>query len=275
MALQDDQSANQRPAGADDSQEPEAFNLPPEDMLKRLIERLEGTGQLKAVDESVNDTPTQDARTDAEDDPEKSAHSVVLSKTPLPSELEELLPIRRPEQTPWTLQQFFDGQIDLDVELAKRFPSIPTMASIRFRTLGAESSRRVALLATQDGSATVTVDADQKTKVVQLSFTFGSMLTLRFVLDTLNDVDRARWLELMRREQGGMAFLWGPRRWEDEYLICVSRNAFTTMYAFSPHNFEAAVRLTPTVTDKYLDWLEENWQETPDEDDDDGPLLTW
>jgi hypothetical protein len=241
-----------------------------------LIEKLSDEGKLRDVGSSESDAAsTGDDGDFGEGESAEQSQTYILAKTPLPSELEGVLPVRRPQQTPWTLQQFFDGEIDLDVELAKRFPSMPTMASIRFRTLGAESGRRVALLSTQDGSATVTVDADQNTKVIQLSFTFGSMLTLRFVLDTLNDVDRARWLELMRREQGGLAFLWGPARWQNEYLVCISRKSFTSLYAFSPNNFEAAVRLTPSVTEKYLDWLDEIWQETPEEDDDDSPLLTW
>jgi len=273
MTTRDDQPANDASSDEGDG-EPTPFVAPPEDMLKRLIERLSDEGMFSESSEA-DETPTIDSNELEKETVAEQSQPVVLAKTPLPSELEGVLPIRRPEQTPWTLQQFFDGEIDLDVELAKRFPTMPTMSSIHFRTLGVESGRGVALLSTQDGGATVTIDADQRTKVMQLSFTFGSMLTLRFVLDTLNDVDRNRWLELMRRDEGGLAFLWGPQRWQDEYLICISRKSFTSIYAFSPNNFEAAVRLTPTVTDKYLDWLEEIWLESPDDDEDDSPLLTW
>ncbi len=274
MALQDDQTEKIPSSDTAEDEMPE-YVPPPEDMLKRLIDKLSDEGKLAGAESVEYDESQKLEISDMEDNTaEPEQHPVVLAKAPLPSELEEVLPVRRPEKTPWTLQQFFDGEIDLDVELAKRFPSMPIMSKIDFRTLGAGSGRRVALLSTQDGGATLTVDADQNTKVIQLSFTFGSMLTLRFVLDHLNDVDRTRWLELMRRDEGGLAFLWGPSRWQEEYLVCISRRSFTSMYAFSPNNFEAAARLTPTVTRKYLDWLDEIWQAEADEDDD-SPLLTW
>ncbi|MCU0511947.1 MAG: hypothetical protein MUE40_05175 [Anaerolineae bacterium] len=180
-----------------------------------------------------------------------------------------------PEEAPWTLQQFFNGEIDLDVELSKRFPAMPMLSIIKFRTLGTSSSRRVATLATQDNAATLTVDADVATRVIQLSFTLGSMLTLRFGLNDLSDMDRNRWLELMRRDAGGLAFLWGPERWGTDYMICISRKYFTNLYAFSPHNFEAAVRLTPAVTKQLLDWLDELWKIYLKPDDEPPTLLTW
>jgi hypothetical protein len=175
---------------------------------------------------------------------------------------------------PWTLQQFFNGEIDLDVELTHRFPSMPMMSIIKFRTLGERHGRNVATLRSQDGSATVIIDADKTTKTVLFSFTIGSMLTLRFSLSDLSDMDRNRWVELMRREQGGLAFLWGSARWAQDYMICIGRKYHTNLYAFSPNNFEAAVRLTPDVTRKLLDWLNEMWQE--DASDEEPPqMLTW
>lgn len=179
------------------------------------------------------------------------------------------------KETPWTLQQFFDGEIDLDVELAKRFPSMPMMATISTRTLGAKGTRRVATLATQDGAASVIIDADVPSRSLQISFSLSSMLTLRFALADLSEADRTRWLELMRREQGGLAFLWGPARWSSDYLICIARRYFTNLYAFSPDRFEASVRLTPVVTQQLLDWLDELWKETPAQDDEPPQLLTW
>ena len=161
---------------------------------------------------------------------------------------------------PWALQQFFNGEIDLDRELATRFPNVPLMSTIRFRSLGAKSGRGVATLATQDGVASVLVEADAATQIVQFSFSFGSMLTLRFRLDDLSSMDRSRWLELMRREQGGLAFLWGQSRWESDYVICVARKHFTNLYAFSKRDFEAAIRLTPDVASQLLDWLDSVWK---------------
>ena len=175
---------------------------------------------------------------------------------------------------PWTLQQFFNGEIDLDVELARRFPTMPMMATLKTRSLGTNTGRKVAELATQDGAATMIIDADTASKVIQLSFTFGSMITLKFVMSDLNNMDRTRWVELMRRDTGGLAFLWGTTRWASDYLICISRKHFTNMYAFSPNNFEAGVRLTPTVTRELLDWLEKIWDE-PEPDDEPPQLLTW
>jgi hypothetical protein len=101
------------------------------------------------------------------------------------------------------------------------------------------------------------------------------MLTLRFRQDDVSDVDRTRWLELMRREQGGLAFLWGPVRWEKDYIICVVRRYFTNLYAFSPHGFEAGVRMTPDVTRQLLNWLEKLWNITPPASTADGKILTW
>ncbi len=178
-----------------------------------------------------------------------------------------------PAEPPWTLQQFFNGEIDLDVELASRFSAMPVMSTVKFRTLGTRTGRGVATISTSDGAATVIFDADKASQVVQVSFTFGSMLTLRFVLRDL--VDRTRWLELMRRHEGGLAFLWGPTRWEQDYVICIARKYYSNFYAFSPNGFEAAARFTPDVTKKLLDWLESYWVEEKDDGDDDPPMLTW
>jgi len=217
--------------------------------------RLNDDGNLQLMDD---DQPTQ---------PVVSAK--ILSKP-------ESSPLTRgTHEPPWTLQQFFNGEIDLDVELARRFPNMPMMARIKFRTLGVKSGRRVATLESQDGSASVILDADPASKVVQMSFTFGSMITLRFNLLDLTDMDRKRWLELMRRQQGGLAFLWGPTRWMQDYMICITRKYHSNLYAFSPNNFEAAVRMTNDVTTQLIDWLEEFWAETQPPDDDPPQLLTW
>lgn len=179
------------------------------------------------------------------------------------------------DDAPWTLQQFFNGEIDLDAELAKRFPTMPMMSMVKFRTLGSHSGRRVATLSSQDGSASLTFDGDTATKMIHMSFTLGSMLTLRFTLNELSDLDRSRWLELMKRDEGGLAFLWGQTRWSNDYVICIARKYFTNFYAFSPHNFEAAVRLTPGVIRQLLDWIEDIWSAGPPADETPPTLLTW
>jgi hypothetical protein len=101
------------------------------------------------------------------------------------------------------------------------------------------------------------------------------MLTLRFTMRDLSDMDRSRWLRLMRRKEGGLTFLWGPTRWEQDYVICISRKFFTNIYTFSPSGYESSIRLSPEVTAQLLEWLEKYWQ-TEDEDKQEPPvLLTW
>lgn len=182
--------------------------------------------------------------------------------------------IPQPDAPPWTLQQFFEGEIDLDVELSKRYPSLPMMSRLKFRTVGARSRRRVATLTTQDEAAQLVIDADVETKVIQLAFTMGSMLTLRFTIQGLSDIDRTRWLDLMRRDEGGLAFLWGPARWEKDYAICITRQYQTSIFAFSPNQFDAGIRMTASATESVIDWLTTLWDDdTPDEDS--QQILTW
>jgi hypothetical protein len=175
---------------------------------------------------------------------------------------------------PVLLQQFFNDQIDLSAELATRFPSLPLMSVIRFRKLEGKSQRGVATLSTPDGVASAVIDADATSGSIQMSFSYGSMMSLRFRMDELSSMDRSRWLELMRRDAGGVAFLWGQARWEQDYVICVTRRHFASIYAFSHHGFEAAVRLTPDVTKKLLDWLEKFWH-TASPGDQPPKMLTW
>jgi len=164
---------------------------------------------------------------------------------------------------PWTLQQFFNGELDLDGELIRRFPTMPLMSTIHFRDLGAKPGRAVATLSTQDGAAMLMVDVNAVSRSVQFSFTYGSMLTMRFLLDHLSDMDRTRWLELMRRERGGLAFLWSESRWKKDYLICIVRRYYTCLLAFSPNNIESGARLTPEMAHKLVNWLEDFWKPEP------------
>jgi hypothetical protein len=93
---------------------------------------------------------------------------------------------------------------------------------------------------------------------VEFTFTMYSALALRFRLSPLMATDRSRWLDLMRRANG-IAFLWTRDRWEQPYLIFVVREHFARLYAFSPHGFEAAARLTPDMVTTLIDWLESLW----------------
>jgi hypothetical protein len=226
----------------------------------------------------IHNDPTAAARPQAEDPTDVSAvrrviHAIsrsTTSETPLQVDTTMI----DPQTTPWILRQFFNGEVDLDEELSQRFENMPVMSTIKIREMGEKSRRSVATMSAQDGAAQVILDVDRRSRSMQMTFTFGSMLTLRFGLYDLSHMDHQRWLNLMRRDQGGLAFLWGPSRWEKDYVICVSRRYFTNFYAFSPYGFESAVRMTPKVTQGLLEWLEEYWQP---EDDSEGesPLLTW
>lgn len=175
--------------------------------------------------------------------------------------------------TPWILHQFFQGEIDLDGELSKRFPVMPLMSVIHFRSTAPRHA--VASLSTQDGAASVLVDVDTATRSIEFTFITNSMLALRFALSELSDMDRSRWMEAVRRDQEGLAFLWGKARWESNYLICAVHRYYVNFYAFSPHNFAAAARLTPDMAEKLLIWLESFWQAPPNLDDSQRLLTTW
>jgi hypothetical protein len=251
--------------------------------------------QNKPDDPTLSSTPKPSPADDSWDLPGDTAASKPQAETPskadIPPVAEDPLAINAPPprrdavaraasklaasgSAPVLLQQFFNDQIDLSAELATRFPSLPLMSVIRFRKLEGKSQRGVATLSTPDGVAAAVIDADATSGSIQLSFSYGSMMSLRFRMDELSSMDRSRWLELMRRDQGGVAFLWGQARWEQDYVICVTRRHFSSIYAFSHHGFEAAVRLTPDVTRKLLDWLEKFWHVNAPGDEP-PKLLTW
>jgi hypothetical protein len=227
----------------------------------------------------MNAMATDDLKNTAASDKEKTQESKSLvfgGKPPEPPGAQIANEFKSPlGNVPWTLEQFFKGKIDLDKELMLRFPTMPLMSTISFRNLGSNTQRGVATLMKEDQSASLVVDASAMgSRTVQFSFTYGSMLTLRFKLDTLSDMDRARWVDLMRRKQSGLTFLWGQARWESDYLICVSRKYYTSLLAFSHNDFEAAVRLTPDVTKQLIEWLNGFWKQPPAEEEP-PQLLTW
>jgi hypothetical protein len=182
---------------------------------------------------------------------------------------------RLPADAPWLLRRFYEEQIDLAAELATRFSSLPLMSVARFRALDAASERGIATLSTADGVASVLIESDPASRFVHMAFTYGSMLTLRFFLDNLSSMDRAHWLEQMRRQQDSVTFLWGQARWEQDYIICAVRHTFVNLYAFSHNGYEAAVRLTPDIKNQVLDWLESTWKSDSASGEDSGKLLTW
>lgn len=181
---------------------------------------------------------------------------------------------------PWLLEQFYEGSIDLDEELARRFASAPMLATLNLRKLSKNNERRLASFSTQDGAAGLLIESDTRSQALHWNFQWGAMLSLRFVHTELSDKDKMRWLELMRRPLGGLAFLWSAQRWNRDYLICVVKRHYTNLYAFSPRGYEAAVRLTPPLTKQLLDWLEQGWQAppppaAPTRTDEAPPDLSW
>jgi hypothetical protein len=238
---------------------------------------LEDRDDQELAEDDSTQTPLG---TDRISSPEDQDSKTVIGQVFTPLKLrEEQLPLEAlpPTDDPsWPLQQYFDGEINMDVELSQRFKNVPVLTSTKFRTIGAQKEHGVATISAPDDSSWVVFDADKVSHIVQVSFTLSGMLSLRFTLEGLNDLDRARWIALMRREEGGLAFLWGPRRWEHDYVICIKRKYFTNIFAFSPGKFEAAARLTPEATQKWVDWLEKFWQTEPLEENDDlPPILTW
>ena len=179
---------------------------------------------------------------------------------------------------PLTLQPFFKEQIDLNKELVMRFPNMPLMSVIRFRDLYGNGERVVATLSSQDGSASLLIDADRTE--IQVTFMMGSMLALRFRLDELSDLDRRTWLQNMETRVDDIVFLWGQSRWDKDYIICVPHPYYISLLAFSPNNFEAAVRISPAASEKLFGWLHKFWYPndpdpniTRDKPDDNKPSI--
>src|SRR5690606_40057739 len=108
------------------------------------------------------------------------------------------------------------------------------------------ATQATAMLNSQDGSAMLSFGLYAEHEATEVTFTLSHMLALRFRLVGLSLYDKRRWLDLMRREAGA-AFLWSNRRWEDDYAIFVLRPHYVRMYAFSPHRFEASVRIPHQV----------------------------
>lgn len=166
-----------------------------------------------------------------------------------------------PVVVPWALQHYFDGEIDLVRELAARYPQVPVLSLLNLRQVGTSVQRHLATLSTQDGAASLVIEVDLLSQATQFTFILSSMLALRFSLGSLTLADRAQWIEGMRGGLNEPVFLWGERRWGTDYLIGAVQKNFTTLFAFSPEQAEAAVRMTPDVTRRLLDWLETRWSD--------------
>ena len=163
------------------------------------------------------------------------------------------------DQAPVTIKQFLRGEIDLDTELSRRFAGSPVLTSIaRYPEDTQIASRATATMISQDDAATLTVDLYSDQDLLEATFTLTHMLALRFHLPEIGSYEKRRWIDLMRRG-GGVAFLWTSQRWDDDYLIFVTRPHFVRLYAFSPHRFEASIRLGLNVAKLLVNWLEMRW----------------
>ncbi|MCA9906105.1 MAG: hypothetical protein KC547_19750 [Anaerolineae bacterium] len=171
---------------------------------------------------------------------------------------------------PWMVSQFLHGDGDLHTELAQRYPNQPLMSLFSSRVSNTASQHGFATLSTQDGWANIIVEVDGSTYNTTFAFSMASMLTLRFDLVSLSDLDRTQWLEQVVRGQQKVNILWGKMRWRSDYMIWSQRPHYTNIYAFSQqHHIEAAARLTPDVTGALIEWLGQHWQlqQSPDDDE--------
>lgn len=165
---------------------------------------------------------------------------------------------------PWEINQYLDGSIRLDEEMALRFPNLPLMSVFSVRDTMNPHEHGTAILSTQDGAAQVILDIDGGNGSLQVNFGFGSMLSLRFRFDDLSAADRNRWLQDLTHEGDRPGFLWGAARWQKDYMISIVRKYYTSLFAFSAYNFEAAIRMTPEVAERFRAWLAEYWNKPDD-----------
>ena len=174
-------------------------------------------------------------------------------------------PTKRPARTaasptqdaPPLLRDYMDGEVDLVRELEARYHGPPLLSLFRAST--PRPGIRSAVLAAQDGAATLTVELDGRSGSLDWTYRLSSMLGLRFSLRGLSDLDAERWLLLVRGAESEPAFLWSAQRWQADYLIGSAHRYYTNLFAFSPQHTEAAARLTPEAARKLFDWLQEGW----------------
>jgi hypothetical protein len=166
---------------------------------------------------------------------------------------------------PFLLQQFFTGKVDLDVELARRYPSPPLLSSVTFTPEPGNAARHgFALFSSQDNAAAISIEIHGSSGALDVSFLLQSMIAVRFSLGATTEAHRKRFVDLMRRESG-IAFLWTKERWERDYLIFVVREHFARVYAFGPGRFDGACRLTPDLLGQLVNWLQGFWAVTEGE----------
>ncbi|MCU0477057.1 MAG: hypothetical protein MUC99_13330 [Anaerolineae bacterium] len=175
---------------------------------------------------------------------------------------EALAALSKSTSTPWLIQQFLDGAIDLETELFERYPTVPLLSVAKFRKLADQSTHNVATLSAQDDSANLHIDIDPARNLAHFTFTLGGMMSVRYVLDNPETIDRPRWLDLMERRQAGLTFLWTESRWQSDYLIWIVRRYSTHVFGFSPTGAVSGARMTPEVARETLRWLGNLWNPT-------------
>jgi hypothetical protein len=162
------------------------------------------------------------------------------------------------KEPPALLGQYFAKEIDLDRELTARFGTVPLLSQFNARVTGTRVKRATAMLHAQDGAVSLRVEMDAS-RSPTFTFTMGGMLGLGFMPTRLSDMDRAAWVRAMRAPDEPLVFLWGPLRWEQDYLLFSRQKHFTTVFAFSARQTEAAARLTHDALDRLVAWLEKMW----------------
>jgi hypothetical protein len=148
------------------------------------------------------------------------------------------------------------------------------MSQLSARSVRGRIPREIAALATQDGAAHLTFEIDPTTYTLSCAYTLASMLTLRFDLVNLSDLDRRQWLEQVRQGQERPTILWGKNRWRSDYIVWSHKRHYTNIYAFSPKQIEAGARLSPEIVGKLLDWLTGYWLAVPQAADE-GESAEW
>ncbi len=163
------------------------------------------------------------------------------------------------QDAPFLLRQFFTGKIDLDIELARRFPGAPLLSSTSFTPAPGKRARLgFAQLSGQDGAASLSIEIHGIAGTMEASFLLSGMIGVRFTFRAIADAKRHRFLEQLRRPNG-IEILWSRDCWEGDHMVFVIRERFARVYAFGAGQFEAACRLTPDGLDQLITWLSVFW----------------
>ncbi|MFZ4825721.1 MAG: hypothetical protein ACOYLB_00055 [Phototrophicaceae bacterium] len=160
------------------------------------------------------------------------------------------------DAVPPVLHSFFKKNPNaLNRELTRRYPTMPLLSAIHFH----QEEQGLISITSQDGTASLFIDVNDQH--LQFTFTFRSMMSLKFNLRELSELDRTAWMENLLHRKDQPVFLWGASRWEKDYLIFVPQHYYTNLFAFSAMNFEAGVRIIPKVSEELVEYLKRVWEE--------------